>query len=95
MKRVFIDTDRHNAIELPDGRLAVALRVGPLFAELQRLGIEGISPASSKSALLDAYAAHLTRIADALLPDHVKRIIPLPQETMREAAAFIEKRANI
>ena len=95
MKYRQVDTNRNDNLELPDGRLASSLRVGPLFSALHRLGVD-VSVSMAKNDLLDLYSNHLIRIADELRAAHVKRIIPLPQELMREAAAFLlEKRAAL
>jgi hypothetical protein len=91
VKRVQIDCDRHSELELPSGTLASSLRVEPLRAELQRLGIE-VRPTMGKSEMLDLYAARVVGVVEKLRtsnPDR-KNLI-LPQPAMREAVAALAR----
>ena len=94
VKRVLVDCDRHDALELPSGELAARLRLGDLRAQLQRLKIDGIAPPMGRAELLDCYAAQVNRVAEELRPPNQKRILPLPLTAMREAVAFIERQAS-
>jgi hypothetical protein len=87
------NADRHVGLELPDGRPVATVRLPELRLQLRRLGIE-INEEMGKGQLLDCYAARLETIAAELRPPNTRVILPLPQEMMRSAVAFIEKQAS-
>jgi hypothetical protein len=57
MAYLHIRADRHAGLELPSGKLAAKTRLSEVRNELARLKIDGITAASGKAELLDAFSA--------------------------------------
>lgn len=95
-----VHLDPHYELPLPDGTLARALRVGPLYRELRRLKIPDITAQMGKHELLDVYSKHVADIAATLQSPARKAPAPFaqdfrppPQAVTRRAVALIEEAA--
>ena len=86
------DVDRKNLL-LPDGRRADELRLRPLWQELNRLGVPGITSEMGKCALLDRYAAHIADVADRLPKSSGMHGRDISQTVAKQAAALIAQQA--
>lgn len=87
------DVDRQNLL-LPDGQRADELRLRPLWQELNRLGIPGISATMGKNALLDQYGAHIADVADRLPKSDGLQARDISATVARQAATLIQQQAT-
>jgi len=70
---------------LPSGELAIRLRLGPLQAEMRRLGIP-FDPHDGKGRILDAYERRILEEAGRLR----RKGEPITEKTMRAAARALD-----
>lgn len=66
------DTSRREALPMPDGRTAGALRVFELLPEMQRLKIPGIAADMGKGELLKHYETQVVARAEQHQPENVR-----------------------
>jgi hypothetical protein len=94
MAYLHIRADRHAGLELPSGKLAAKTRLSEVRNELARLKIDGITAASGKAELLDAFSAAIHEAAKSLWPAS-KPGSPLGQMEIRRAVEHIGKQASL